>query len=85
MATGSLPDRAIEKLEVLDGSRNGSRDNAAVRISDLSELLRLTQIKTASVSAAPTSADFNSLLTDLKSISTALIAVATAVQKRRDR
>lgn len=70
----------IEKLEVLDGSRSGSRERAAVRLEDVRELLQLAQVKTKEVSAAPTTDDFNSLLRDIKEISNRLNAVAQALQ-----
>lgn len=70
----------IEKLEVLDGSRSGSRERAAVRLEDVRELLQLAQVKTKEVSAAPTPDDFNSLLKDIKEISNRLNAVAQALQ-----
>jgi len=70
----------IEKLEVLDGSRSGSRERAAVRLEDVRELLQLAQVKTKEVSAAPTPDDFNSLLKDIKEISNRLNTVAQALQ-----
>ncbi|KQZ96844.1 hypothetical protein ASD74_06200 [Rhizobium sp. Root564] len=70
----------IEKLEVLDGSRSGSRERAAVRLEDVRELLQLAQVKTKEVTAAPTPDDFNSLLKDIKEISNRLNAVAQALQ-----
>jgi hypothetical protein len=72
----------IEKLEVLDGSRSGSRERAAVRLEDLRELLQLAQVKTKEVSAAPTQDDFNALLKDIKEISNRLNAVAQALQRK---
>ncbi len=72
----------IEKLEVLDGSRSGSRERAAVRIEDVRELLQLAQVKTKEVAAAPTQDDFNSLLKDIKEISNRLNTVAQALQRK---
>jgi len=72
----------VEKLEVLDGSRSGSRERAAVRLEDLRELLQLAQVKTEEVSAAPTQDDFNSLLKDIKEISNRLNTVAQALQRK---
>ena len=74
--------RAQEKLEVLDGSRAGNLEQAAVRIGDIKELLLLASVKTLTVSSAPTVDDFNSLLSDVKEISTRLNAVALALQAR---
>ncbi|MGK9200487.1 hypothetical protein [Sinorhizobium meliloti] len=73
---------AIEKLELLYGDRPRARDQAAVRIADLAELLQLAAVQTVEVSAAPTAADFNSLLRDLKQISTRLTVVAQVLQGR---
>jgi len=72
----------IEKLEVRDGARSGSRERAAVRLEDLRELLQLAQVKTKEVSAAPTQDDFNALLKDIKEISNRLNAVAQALQRK---
>ncbi|MNE43256.1 hypothetical protein D3C80_1374240 [compost metagenome] len=73
----------IEKLEVLDGSRRGDRGKAAVRIDDLRELLQIrNKLQTTQLTAAPTMADFNSLLKDLEDISSHLNGVALAIQKR---
>ncbi len=73
----------IEKLEVLDGSRRGDRSKAAVRIEDLRELLQIrNKLQTTQLTAAPTMADFNSLLKDIEDISSHLNGVALAIQKR---
>ena len=73
----------LEKLEVLDGSRRGNRDKAAVRIEDLRELLQISnKLKSAQLTAAPTIADFNALQKDLEDISKRLNGVASAIQKR---
>lgn len=73
----------IEKLEVLDGSRRGNRDKAAVRIEDLRELLQISnKLKSAQLTAAPTMADFNALQKDIEDISKRLNGVAMAIQKR---
>lgn len=73
----------IEKLEVLDGSRRGNRDKAAVRIEDLRELLQIsTKLRSAQLTADPTMADFNALQKDLEEISNRLNGVASAIQKR---
>ncbi|MBP2564640.1 peptidyl-tRNA hydrolase [Agrobacterium tumefaciens] len=73
----------LEKLEVLDGSRRGNRDKAAVRIEDLRELLQISnKLRSTQLTAAPTMADFNALQKDLEDISNRLNGVATAIQKR---
>lgn len=73
----------LEKLEVLDGSRRGNRDKAAVRIEDLRELLQISnKLRSTQLTAAPTMADFNALQKDLEDISKRLNGVAMAIQKR---
>lgn len=73
----------IEKLEVLDGSRRGNREKAAVRFEDMRELLQIsTKLRSAQLTGAPTMADFNALQRDLEDISNRLNGVATAIQKR---
>ncbi len=73
---------AIEKLELLSGDRPRARDQAAVRIADLAELLQLASVRTEEVAAAPSAADFNSLLRDIKEISSRLTVVAQVLQGR---
>lgn len=85
MSTKYEQDSLREKLEVLDGSRASSRDKAAVRIEDLAQLLQLAEIRTATLTAAPTMGDFNSLLGDVREISNKLNAVALAIQTRKIR
>ncbi|CUX20304.1 MULTISPECIES: hypothetical protein [Agrobacterium tumefaciens complex] len=73
----------LEKLEVLDGSRRGNRDKAAVRIEDLRELLQISnKLKSAQLTAAPTMTDFNALQKDIEDISKRLNGIALAIQKR---
>ncbi|YP_010115335.1 hypothetical protein PBC5_gp18 [Sinorhizobium phage PBC5] len=79
-------DRDAEKLEVLDGSRAGpNMRRAAVRIEDLQELLQLGQIQATEVSSAPTAAEFNKLLADVKELNKRLSVIATALQTRISR
>lgn len=77
--------RMHEKLEVLDGSRPGSKENAAVRLKDLAQILSLAEVKTQQVSSAPTAADFNSLLGDLRALSNAVRSLAEDIRKRQSR
>ncbi|PZU85221.1 MAG: hypothetical protein DI528_12865 [Shinella sp.] len=74
--------RLAEKIEVLDGSRASSKKRAAVRIEDVETLLTLAAIKTKTLTAAPTMADFNSLLSDLRNLSNAVRSVGAAVQRK---
>ncbi|MGV1752791.1 hypothetical protein [Agrobacterium sp. CG674] len=76
------PQQIVEKLEILDGSRAGARDKAAVRIEDIKELLQIAQVKTKTLTAAPTMADFNSLLTDINEISSRLNSIALTIQRK---
>ena len=73
----------LERLEVLDGSRRGNREKAAVRLEDVRELLQIgSKLRSKQLTAAPTTADFNALQKDLEDISNRLNGVATAIQKR---
>lgn len=74
--------QALEKLEVLDGSRAGAAEQAAVRIADLAELLQLASVRTTEVAVAPTATDFNALLADLKEINKRLSVVANVLQSK---
>lgn len=74
--------RIREKVEVLDGSRQSQRKRAAVRIEDLEQILQIVDLKTKTLTAAPTMADFNSLLNDLKALNNQLQAVGKALQAR---
>ncbi|KIP99076.1 hypothetical protein RU07_20605 [Agrobacterium tumefaciens] len=76
------PQQIVEKVEILDGSRAGARDKAAVRIEDIKELLQLAQVKTQTLTAAPTMGDFNSLLKDITEISNRLNSIAISIQKK---
>jgi hypothetical protein len=76
--------RLTEKLEVLDGSRRGGdKSKSAVRVEDVKELLLLIEVKTKTLTAAPTMANFNDLLDDVREISTRLTAIAKAIQKKQ--
>jgi hypothetical protein len=78
-----MNNRDLEKLELLDGSRNKeARRKAAVRIEDVAGLLNIAKLKTQTLVADPTMADFNSLLADLREISDRLNSVAAAIQER---
>lgn len=79
------PARLQELLEIICGTRPGSKKQAAVRIEDFTEVLNLPQMQTKTLTAAPTMADFNSLLGDVKSINKALTALAQAIQQRERR
>ncbi|WP_331373773.1 hypothetical protein [Sinorhizobium chiapasense] len=74
--------KAIETLEILAGERPRSRDQAAVRIEDLAELLQIEQFQTSEVSAAPTAADFNSLRGDILEIHTRITVIAQVLRDR---
>lgn len=82
MNTRFDPQRLQEDLEVLCGKRAGSRKKAAVRIEDFTEVLNLPQVQTATLTAAPTLANFNSLLGDVRALNKALKALAQAIQVR---
>lgn len=73
-----------EKIEVLDGSRRGKNQKAAVRIEDLYALLQLSQrLKSAKAAgAAPTKAEFDALVDDVSHIHQRLRALSNALQAR---
>lgn len=73
---------AIEKLEVLAGERPRARDQAAVRVADLAELLQIATVKAVELSAAPTAAQYNALLADVKELNARLAVVASMLQQR---
>ena len=77
--------RMHEKLETLDGSRSGSKDQAAVRLKDLDQLLVLAEVKAQKVSSTPTAAQYNALLDDIVAISNVLRSVVSDLRKRRAR
>ena len=60
-------DRVAEKAAVLAGER--AKLNAAVRISDLQQIMDLRRdVQTKEVTVAPTAADFNSLLNEVRDL-----------------
>lgn len=80
---GIVDDRYVEKLERLDGSRaNAPLEEAAVRLGDLKELLRVTEMKSADIGAAPTASDYNALRADVRKISEALNALSLVIANR---
>jgi hypothetical protein len=74
-----------EKLETLDGSRAGTKDQAAVRLQDLDQLLLLAEVKAKKVTSAPTADQFNALVDDIVALSNAVRSVANDLRKRRSR
>lgn len=79
---------ARQRLELLDGSRLPAvkRGQAAVRLDDLSELLRLPdKLKAAKVTGAPTMADYNNLFEDVSELHTRLLVVVDALRTRQGR
>lgn len=77
--------RMHEKLEVLDGSRAGTKDQAAVRLQDLDQLLQLAEVKAKKVTSSPTADQFNALVDDIVALSNAVRSVASDLRKRRTR
>ena len=76
-------DQLREKVEVLDGTRTKDiRKKAAVRIEDLSELLRIQPVRATPVSAAPTAEEYNALLKDIEEVNSRLNVIAQALQAR---
>jgi hypothetical protein len=71
-----------EKIETLDGSRSKDRQRAAVRITDLSELMRLSTVRSSDVTSAPTAAEYNKLRADVLELNNRLQAVILDLQER---
>lgn len=80
----SLDRHQVEKLDVLDGSRNADRRRAAIRIEDIAPLLELRPTLRAAkaAGAAPTAAEYNALVADLVDMHARLKAVVLAIQAR---
>jgi len=75
--------RHLERLEILDGSRNSNRELAAVRVKDLMPLLQFKQLQaTAAAGAAPTKAEHDALLADVKQVVARLNEIATLLQEK---
>lgn len=72
-----------EKLEILDGSRKNRR-RAAVRIEDVAALLELgPSLKSAhAAGSAPTKAEHDALVDDVRMLHQRLQAVQLALQRR---
>ena len=67
----------VEKLEVLDGSRNRDRHRAAVRIEDLTGILRIpATLQSKKSVGVPTKAEFDALYTDFSIMHRQLMAVS---------
>lgn len=75
-------DQLQEKVEILDGSRSGARRKAAVRIEDLDGLLDLPQIQAKEITAAPTAAQYNTLVRDVKRLGETLSLLSKALRGR---
>ena len=76
-------ERIIEDLQVLSGERSGpSRDQAAVRISDLADLFQLVDLESEEVGAAPTQAEYNALHSDLLKMHQRLSGIAAVLRNK---
>ena len=66
----------LEKLEVLDGSRNRDKSRAAVRIEDLGGIMEIPRnLQATEVTAAPTVAQYNQLVNDVLMLHRQLMVV----------
>lgn len=76
--------RLREKIEVLDGTRRKvDRRRAAVRVEDLAPLLQIPQMQaTAAAGAAPTQAEYDTLLKDVRTLHARLTEIATLLQAK---
>lgn len=83
MTTKFDAQRFQEDLEILSGKRASSKNKAAVRIEDFTEILNLPQIQTDTLTANFTFNDLNTLLGDVKALNKALRAMASAIQVRQ--
>lgn len=76
-----MNEREREKLEVLDGSRTGSKSRAAVRHTDLAPIVSLKPITaTKETGATVTVAKYNALLADFTALRQALVEIAAKVK-----
>lgn len=79
----AVEQRLIEKVEILDGSRSANaRKQAAVRIADMEELLRIEPMKAKSLISPPTAEQYNTLLADTQQVHKRLKAIADALAGR---
>ena len=74
-------DRVAEKAAVLAGER--AKLNAAVRISDLQQIMDLRcDVQTKEVTGTPTAADFNSLLNDVRDLRLSITLIGETLKAK---
>lgn len=74
-------ERVAEKIAVLAGERE--KLNASVRISDMRQIMDLRRdIITQEVTAPPTSADFNSLLNEVRELRLSLASLGEILKAK---
>lgn len=74
-------ERVSEKAAVLAGER--TKSNAAVRISDLQQIMDLRRdVQTKEVTGTPTAADFNSLLNDLRDLRLSITLIGETLKAK---
>ncbi len=78
--------RNVETLETLAGERSrkpAAMRKAAVRIEDLAGLLKVpNDLQSGTVAAAPTQAEHNALVADVKALHLRLLAISEALTVR---
>lgn len=71
-------ERLSEKVAVLSGERgSGGKAMTASALAPLSNIA--SSLNAKEITAAPTAADFNALLKDVKSLQTQLVAIAQGI------
>lgn len=75
--------RRIDELETLAGQRAKGRAKMAIRIEDLQPLLELPiNLQSTTVGAAPTQAQHNALVADVKNVYNRLFEVQNLIRKK---
>lgn len=83
MAEERFEQRDRESLETLAGNRQrGAKQKAAVRIEDLAALADMPILTSRTVAAAPTQAEHNALVADVRELYTRVAIVADVLRKR---
>ncbi|CAB3972356.1 MULTISPECIES: hypothetical protein [Burkholderia] len=77
-----LSERVVQQMQELAGDRGdkaAGRPRAAVRRQDLGAVSRMADMKSKTVTAAPTAADYNALRDDVSMVYEALRVIARAM------
>ena len=83
MAEERFEQRDRESLETLAGNRQrGAKQKAAVRIEDLAALADMPRLTSKTTAAAPTQAEHNALVADVREVYTRIAIVADVLRRR---